>query len=195
MDVALVVKDALRMLGAKTGDPEQEALLRKVYAENKDTFCPRAVYAVYKITEHSPVVKMDGYAFPFTGESIRRHLDGAEYALLSAFTLGIAIDKRIKELSLARPSESVALNALASSYAERVADEMLADERKKLEAEGYVTNFRFCPGYGDLPLSTNGEIANALNAQKKIGLTVMEDGLMLPRKSMIGIVGAKKEVR
>ena len=192
MDLALVFKDALRTLGAKERDPESEALLRRVYADNADVFCPRATYGLYKIASFLPEIQLDGYAFPLVGESIRRHLDGASFALLSAFTLGIAVDKRIRELSLARPSESVALNAIASSYAERAADEMLAEERRKLEADGYETNFRFCPGYGDLPLRTNEEIALALNAQKKIGLTVTAGGALLPRKSIVGIVGVTK---
>jgi len=194
MDVSLVIKDALRYLGAKKRDIEAEALLRRVYEGNKDTFSPRAVYGLYEIDTYTPVVKLRGYAFSLEGESIRRHLQGASHALLAAFTLGIAVDKRVRELSLARPSESVALNAIASSYAERIADEMLLEERKKIERDGYKTNFRFCPGYGDLPLKTNEEIAQALNAQKKIGLTVTEDGLLLPRKSIVGIVGVTKEV-
>jgi len=194
MNVSLVVKDALRYLGARSSDPDAEALLRRVLTENEDTISPRAVYGLYAVAQRAPEIRLDGYAFPLVGESIRRHLDGADHALLAAFTLGIAVDKRIKELSLTRPSESVALNALASACAERIADEMLRVERNKLEANGYKTNFRFCPGYGDLPMRTNGEIALALNAQKKIGLTVTEDGLLLPRKSIVGIVGVTKEV-
>ena len=103
MDVALVIKDALRLLGAKESDPEAETLLRRVYADNEDSFSPRAVYGLYKITDFTPEIKLDGYAFPLVGESILRHLCGAEYALLTAFTLGIAVDKRVRELSLARP--------------------------------------------------------------------------------------------
>ena len=69
---------------------------------------------------------------------------------------------------------------------------MLAAERKKIEAEGAKTNFRYCPGYGDLPLKANADIARVLDAQKKIGLTVTAEGLLLPRKSIVGIVGVTK---
>ena len=189
MDDALILKGAFRLLGAKTEDADAALLLEKVYAAHKSIFLPRALYSLRKITEREPAIRLEGYAFSFTGESIKRHLLHAEHALLTAFTLGIAVDKKIKELSLTRPSESVALNAIASVYAEAIADEMLLEERRKIEAEGYKTTFRFCPGYGDLPLAVNGEIALALEAQKKIGLTVTEDGLLLPRKSMIGICG------
>ncbi|MBP5404618.1 MAG: hypothetical protein J6Y74_01560 [Clostridia bacterium] len=191
MDETRLLKDALRLLGAKKEDEEALSLLERVYRTYASVFRPRAVYSLLKIKEHSPEVRLEGYAFPLVGESIRRHLEKAEYALLSAFTLGIAVDQKIKELSLSRPSDAVALNAIASVYAERIADEMLAEERGKLEEKGYKTTFRFCPGYGDLPLGTNGEIALALGAQKKIGLTVTEKGLLLPGKSMIGICGAE----
>jgi len=193
MDDAIVIKDALRYLGAKKEDDGATELLQRVLAAYRSVFQPRAVYALVHIAERTPVIKLENCEITLAGESIRRHLDGAEFALLNAFTLGVGVDKKIKELSLARPSESVAFNAIASAYAERIADEMLMEERAKTEAEGYKTNFRFCPGYGDLSILTNRDIARTLSAEKKIGLTVTEDGLLLPRKSIVGVVGVFKK--
>ena len=59
--------------------------------------------------------------------------------------------------------------------------------REEKEKEGFRTNFRFCPGYGDLPLKTNADILAVLDAAKKIGLTVTESGLLLPVKSIVGV--------
>ena len=183
----LVIKDALRYLGAKTEEESAIALLRKVLDDYRPLLTPRMVTAVFHIKELSPAVAFSDCEARFEGESIVRHFKGATQAIFSAFTLGAPLDKKIKELSLSRPTESVALNAVASAYAERKADELLKEVRLKKEKEGFTTNFRFCPGYGDLSLSANAEIAAALSANKKIGLTVLDSGLLLPSKSIVGV--------
>ena len=183
----LVIKDALRYLGAKTEDQEAERLLRKVLDDYRSVFSPRHVTAFFPVESVDPVVTFTGTDVTLEGESIRRHFSGATEGLFSAFTLGIAFDKKVRELSLSHPSESVALNAIGSAYAERKADELLKEVRLQKEREGFKTTFRFCPGYGDLPLKTNIAIASALAAGKRIGLTVTEDGLLLPVKSIVGV--------
>ena len=183
----LVITDALRYLGAKTEDQEAELLLRKVLDDYRSVFSPRHVTAFFPVESVDPVVTFVGTDVQLEGESIRRHFSGATEGLFSAFTLGIAFDKKVRELSLSHPSESVALNAIGSAYAERKADELLKEVRLQKEREGFKTTFRFCPGYGDLPLKTNIAIASALAAGKRIGLTVTEDGLLLPVKSIVGV--------
>ena len=189
MEKARVLKAACLSLGAKQSDPSSESLLERVYDENVSCFCPRSLFAAFPVLFSSEGVCLEGTDVCLTGDSIKKHLDGASFALLNAFTLGALADKRIKELSYSRPSESVALNAIASVYAELAADEELQKERDAFAAKGLRTNFRFCPGYGDLSLLFNESVARALNAAKKIGLSVTEGGLLLPRKSVVGIVG------
>ena len=183
----LVIKDALHYLGAKTEDEEATALLRKVLGDYRDVFLPRQVTAFFLVEERTPALTFVGTNIRLEGESIRRHFTNATEGLFSAFTLGIAFDKKVRELSLTRPTESVALNALGSAYAERKADELLAEVRREKESTGYKTTFRFCPGYGDLPLAANAMIAAALSANKKIGLVVTEEGLLQPMKSIVGV--------
>ena len=182
-----VIRDALRYLGGKGDDPSDAELLKNVFDSYREVFCPRQVTAAFRVKDHAPALTFEGCAVTLPGESIRRHFEGATEGIFSAFTLGVAFDKKVRELSLIRPSESVALNAIGSAYAERKADELLKEVRAKKEAEGFKTNFRFCPGYGDLPLGVNAEIAAALGAAKKIGLTVTEEGLLLPIKSIVGV--------
>ena len=182
-----VIHDALHYLGGKEDDRDAALLLERVLERYREVFLPRHVVAICRVKDREPSLTFDGCAVTLVGESIKRHFAGATEGIFSAFTLGVAFDRKVKELSLSRPSESVALNALGSAYAERKADEMLRAVRDKKEAEGFKTNFRFCPGYGDLPLSSNAQIAAALDATKKIGLTVTPEGLLLPIKSIVGV--------
>ncbi|MBO7390477.1 MAG: hypothetical protein J6U39_03430, partial [Clostridia bacterium] len=148
----LVIKDALSYLGAKKDDEEARTALKKVYEKHSDVFLPRFTAACYPLEDVFPELIFAGTEIRLEGESIRHHFAGATEGLFSAFTLGIAFDRKVRELSLTRPTESVALNALGSAYAERKADELLRKVRDEKEAQGFTTTFRFCPGYGDLPL-------------------------------------------
>ena len=183
----LIIKDALHYLGAKKDDVDARTMLEKVLATYREVFLPRQITAIYPLEDFFPDLIFAGTEIRLEGESIRHHFAGATEGLFSAFTLGIAFDKKVRELSLTRPSESVALNALGSAYAERKADELLRKVRDDKEALGFKTNFRFCPGYGDLPLEANRMIVSALEATKKIGLIVTENGLLQPMKSIVGV--------
>ena len=44
-------------------------------------------------------------------------------------------------------------------------------------------------GYGDIPLSFNREIARVLDVGKTLGVTLTPDHLMIPQKSMLGLIG------
>ena len=46
-----------------------------------------------------------------------------------------------------------------------------------------------CPGYGRVPIELNKELAFIIESSKKIGLTVQESNILLPQKSMIGLIG------
>ena len=191
----LVIKDALRYLGAKAEDEDATALVRKVLSEYRDIFTPRQVTALFRVKTLSPSVTFENCEIELTGESIARHFAGATEGLFCAFTLGAGVDRKLKELTLVRPAEGVALNAVASAYAERSADELLKETRREIEKGGFTTKFRFCPGYGDLPLETNARIIEALGATKKIGLSVAASGMLLPVKSIVGVVSCLPTAR
>ena len=190
-----VVNDAIRYLGGKKEDEEARSMLNAILQANRDVLLPRQVTAIFTLKETDPVLTFDGCEITLAGESIKKHFSGATEGLFSAFTLGVAFDRRVRELSLTRPSEAVALNALGSAYAERKADALLLEVRKEKEAEGFRTNFRFCPGYGDLDIHANAAIVAALGATKKIGLTVTEAGTLIPVKSIVGVTACIPQTR
>lgn len=189
----LVIKDALTYLGAKKEDEDALSLLTGLLEEYRSLFSPRHITACFRVRSTTPCITFEDCEVRLEGESMQKLFKGATEAIFSAFTLGIALDKKVRELSLSRPSESVALNALGSAYAERKADEMLRQVRSEKEKKGFRTTFRFCPGYGDLPMSVNADIAAALGANKRIGLTVTEGGLLLPVKSIVGVTACLPE--
>ena len=78
------------------------------------------------------------------------------------------------------------LDCCASAAIENVCDNLCADLQEELE--GYLTD-RFSPGYGDLPITLQRSFLLALNAQRRIGLTVTDSCLLIPSKSVTAIIG------
>lgn len=114
-------------------------------------------------------------------------LNGSNEFVLCATTLGYEVDKKIKYYLATNKVKALVMDACASSY---LIDK--ADEFEKIF--GDKRTFRFCPGYGNTPLSDNRIILEILKDLKPKVSTL--DSLMLtPNKSMVGVIGlgVKKE--
>lgn len=83
---------------------------------------------------------------------------------------------------------SYLLDALASLFAERLAD--LLQERLGAEAakKGWATGWRFSPGYCDWELKENRDLLSVLTAER-IGIRLTGGGMMVPEKSVSGVMG------
>lgn len=117
------------------------------------------------------------------GEDIRRHTDGAEEIILMAATLGIGVDTEIKKIQTVDMSRAAVLDACAAAMIEKYCDDSMPD--------GLPGSCRFSPGYGDYPLSMQGEILKAVGATA-IGITVLESHMLLPSKSVTAVIAPGK---
>lgn len=113
--------------------------------------------------------------------SYAEYLQSNNHYLLCATTIGISVDRRLSRHQVQNMSYAVVFNATADIFLEESAD----DYEAKLPFPEKC--FRFCPGYSQTPLTDNRFIAEAVNA-KKIGITFLDSGLMIPCKSMTGII-------
>lgn len=103
--------------------------------------------------------------------------------LVIACTLGVMIDRQIKYYEHINMTKAVIFDAVSSRYLEEC-----CDEYEKLLNLG-VRTFRFAPGYGDLPLELNRQLASVLQVDRKLGVSMNKGGLFVPMKSMLGIIG------
>jgi len=104
--------------------------------------------------------------------------------IVIACTLGISIDRRIKYYEHIDMAKAVVFDAVSSRYLEECCDEY---EKKHVNSK----TMRFAPGYGDIPLTLNKTLSNALRTYQTIGVSLTSSGLFTPMKSMLGIIGAK----
>ena len=107
--------------------------------------------------------------------------------MLSVMTLGAEVDRRINRLFRTDMTRAVVLDACASAYLEARSDEY---ER----GLGGSLTYRFCPGYGESPVTDLRQIFDLLHPEK-IGVSLSESCFMLPSKSMAGIIGIGKTVQ
>lgn len=108
-------------------------------------------------------------------------LAGSSGVLLIAATLGAQVDRHLRRLQVEDTAYAVVFNAAAGVWLEQETDTYQHSLPYK------ELGFRFGPGYAGTPLSDNRVIAGLLRADR-IGITFLDSGLMVPSKSMVGMV-------
>lgn len=139
-------------------------------------------------------VALEGTTLKLVGESMRRHLCGAVAVGVLAVTLGMGVDRELKRYSVTgEPLDGVIFDAAAVALVERAADAAEASIVCAAADAHLYTNFRFSPGYGDLPMETQPVLLSTLDAQRKLGITLTKTLLMVPTKSVTAVVGIFSE--
>lgn len=117
-----------------------------------------------------------------------KYLGNSTSYLICATTLGAQIDKRSKYYQMKDMVKMCVFDACASAYLEYRADLYEKTIRDDL-------SFRFCPGYQGTDVADIRPIHEILKADKRIGIILLDSNLMVPQKSMIGIVGIKNNAK
>lgn len=127
--------------------------------------------------------------FDYEGLAIKRHLAGCSRVILSGVTLGRRVDDLISKLSVSDMQMAVYADCGASALAEQTADIFEEYIKSVLPEKTPYMTCRFAPGYGDLPLAEQRRLIRRLDAERMIGLTLNESDLLVPLKSITGIMG------
>ena len=180
----MIKENALKYLGYLDNqvDSNTEILLNECLKELEQV-TPKFMYQIYTLTHHPLTIKELKINYP----DLIDLFDSCDRIVIIACTLGLQLDQQLRYYSKINLTKMTVMDALASSYIE-----IKCDEYEAKQNFGKRT-FRFCPGYGNVPLELNKNLANALNCSKHIGLTVQESNLLLPQKSMIGLIGLGDE--
>lgn len=162
-------------------DPILEELLDSCYEEVKQVAEPKFMMQRCHLQQNPLMIEEYALSLPYS--DLEEMLSGCHECLLVACTLGPAMDRKITYYSHVDMARMSVFDAVASAYIEEISD--------AYEAKQNLTNrtMRFCPGYGNVPISLNRRFADLLSCHRHIGLYVSENDLLLPMKSMIGIIG------
>ena len=124
--------------------------------------------------------------------SLRRHLAGCSRIVLFAATVGLEMDRLMTRCSALSITRALMLQAIGAERIEALCDLFCGDVSCRIAGEGGQTRPRFSPGYGDLPIELQRDIFRVLDCPRKIGLTLNENLLMFPSKSVTAIIGVGK---
>ena len=127
--------------------------------------------------------------FSIKSQHLAKNLEGCEYAIIFAATIGVYIDRLITKYSHISPSKALIMQAIGAERIEALCDEFCCNIKKELKFE---LKPRFSAGYGDLSIDTQKQIFSLLNCQKNIGLFLNNSMLMSPTKSVTAFIGIKK---
>lgn len=174
-----VKSEALRYLGYRGNPPDEAtaALLDKGYDELKTAAVPRYITKLFAKQDASHLLK---------GSGIAAHLSASDRVIFFAATLGSGTDRLIHTAEITNMAYALILDALASAMTEQLCDNI--EQELHAGVSGYFT-WRYSPGYGDYPLDVQSGIIRALDADKRIGLTVTSSDILIPRKSVTAVIG------
>ena len=156
---------------------------------------PRGVWRIFDVdgdgTKENgmPFVRLAGTSLELLGTSMQKHMDGAVAVGVMAVTVGMGVERELRRLSLTDRVGQIVFDAAATTLVERTADACEASIVAAGHERGLFANFRFSPGYGDMPMTTQPVLLQALDAQRQLGITLTDTMLMVPTKSVTAVVG------
>ncbi len=183
------IDEALRYMGYKNNIniDNISPILKKCEQELLNNIDIRYCYNVFDIEEINNQIKVKNTNLSLQGKSILTHLENCNQAVFMAATLSEKVDRLISKYNVVDMTSSIITDAMASALIEQVCNKV--EEIIKDNIQNKNMTWRFSPGYGDLPISLQKDFVNAINANKKIGLTVTNNNILIPRKSVTAIIG------
>lgn len=186
-------KEVLRYLGygKHEADEATQALIDECERELLQAAQCRHLVRKFPLKLTEPA-EIDGGCFRVQSKNLSRNLGGCEKILVMAATLGNEVDRLLVRYGKLQVAKAVVLQAAAAALIESYCNELCAGWKEEYEKQGLYLRPRFSPGYGDFPLSCQADILGALEAGKRIGITLTDSFLMFPSKSVTAVIGISK---
>ena len=166
-------------------------LLDEVIARAAPLLSPRAIGALFDVAYGADGGVVIGGEVRSASRSLQERLEGCRRALLFAATIGDALENWIGALGESGDmTRSLLADAYASSAAIALGISVEADAGRTFAGLGLTPTKRYAPGYGDWELSSQEPLLRLLQSER-IGIRLTEDFLMLPAKSISGVIGGR----
>ena len=183
-------RDAARFLGVK-GAPDAALLerLAAAAAEVRAAASPRFVARLLPLRIDGDRLSFEG-AFALESRFLARHLRGCDRAFLFVATLGAGVDRLVRGREAAGAmADAALLQAVAGELADSYCEDVVAELARDPAVAGCALRHRFSPGYGDVPLSIQPAFLAAVDAPRRVGVSLTDAFLMVPTKSVSAFVG------
>jgi len=183
----------------KVKNPDQSILQITEEEINRgyNLFKPQGIYSSTKIKQISfsdgRVDLKNGFSLNFSN-SIINLLKGTSYLVLGVVTIGSSLENKVSEFfTQGEYPRAIALDAVGTVAVEslsRYIRNLVCQEAKE---QYFKTTRYFSPGYGDWDIGQQKDIFKVIPTNK-IGVSLTESCMILPRKSLSWIIGIGKGV-
>ncbi|MBU3092029.1 methionine synthase [Clostridium sp. CM028] len=147
------------------------------------------VYEIFDIERKNDQIFLLGSTLVLKDADIINLLVNSRKCVVMAATLGINVDSRISYYSRFNITKGLIMDACATTAIETLCNELQDEIMKNALIDNLHITTRYSPGYGDFSIDNGSEILNVLDAYKKIGLSITENSIMIPRKSVTALIG------
>ena len=183
------IKEIFRYMGYKNSEPDEKIkkLTFKLINEANEVVSYKACYDKYPVKLADKNVDL-GF-ISVASKSLEKNLKDCNEIILFTATIGAEFDRLLIKYSKSSPSSAVILNAIGTAYIEAWCDKIYNDFKNTEEKFNNYLRPRFSPGYGDLNLEIQKDIFSVLDCNRKIGVSLTDNLLMTPSKSVSAIIG------
>lgn len=152
---------------------------------------------VYKVGYLCIDLERDEEGFPILpitqhSEMLKKNLRDCDGVILFAATIGSGIDRHIRRYERSEVSKAAILQGLGAERVESLCNLFNEEVKNEAEQRGLKAHPRYSPGFGDLPICVQKEFLDALDATRRMGITLSESYLMAPSKSVTAIIGLER---
>lgn len=154
------------------------------------TIEPRFIYKIYDIEPSQEGISVLNTSLTLKGKDISNHLNSCNRCILLCVTLSAGVDKLIRAYEAEGMEKALTADSLASAAVEQACE--LAEEEIRTAVGNYEYTWRFSPGYGDFPLETQCELLKVIDAPKRIGVSITDNLILIPRKSVTAVMGVSE---
>jgi hypothetical protein len=188
-EIEVDIEDAYRYMGCR-GDiePRTKTELQNAAELIKKHIKPRVVQKICDL-DRSDGLSLEGTCLKLYGKGIDALLHDCDICAIFCSTIGGDIEPLIRKWEIKDLAFAAMLDACASSAVESLCDSVENEIAMEYASQGFYLTDRFSPGYGDLPVAIQKDFCAALDTSRRIGVSVSDSGIMIPRKSVTAIIG------
>lgn len=193
LPIHIPIKEVYRYMGYPKECQDIPSAVEHMVAEEVATalpvLLPKATYLTCGYDKNTHCVLIPDGGLKITGTEIQNHLAKCTKVSIFTCTIGSSIEPLID--TYFRDGEytrAIIVDAIGSAAVEYVADTLNQYLSAAAHREKHHLVSRFSPGYGDWDLSIQEDLVTAAGG-RAIGIQVTASSLLIPRKSVSGIIG------
>lgn len=198
-DIPVTVENVLlsMQMQLKQADADLIKLIEQFITACQIIAAPTAAYRIIESPQFDNTLKelkMEGLTFAL-GKNITNLLKKSEKVLVYAVTIGFEVEKLAKQkMEEGNTLDSFIYDIIGSEMAENTGILFHQSLEKKMNNIGLKVSNRFSPGYCDWNLNSQHNLFSLLG-DLNCGISLTNSSLMIPVKSVSGIIGIGSELK